>query len=266
MGCSAHANCTTTHYCDTEHTCFPCLDGDGVGCAGHGDAVDGTCPSDGANLADCNPSGLVATRSIADADDASSPKENAGTALDWVIPLAIFGVGLLVVVFWAVLKRGQSEQDGPVAGASSAATFANPMYYPATGVQGSIAGLDGDPTHDMLGVGSGGRDDGGKAEYMDVAPALVGANAASVYADVHGLTRQESSTSTTHVQMGADDLYDSIPAESAYSELAPFGEWQGDTKTSAYMDVASVPVDESAYTDIAPEYGFGDLDYLEFEL
>ena len=157
---------------------------------------------------------------------------------------------MLLAVFWAVIKRGQSEQAGPIAIAEETSDDL----------------VDG-PTYDVFGGGSGGPDVGGEAAYMDVAAAPVGANAASGYADVQGFgfTRQVTARrSTTHVQMGADDLYSGIPAESAYSEVDPVGQWQGDTeKSDEYMDVASI--EEPAYADVAPaeQYGFGESAYMD---
>lgn len=235
MECSAHTNCSVTHYCDATYNCFPCVDRNGVNCAEHGDAIDGVCPGDGAEATECNPSGRAVTVGTVTPDAAASTGQSGDSSsmLAWAVPLVILGVAVVTVGLWAGLRQTKTDNhDGPV-GTSS---FANPMYEPGSGAGTAL-------TH-----GGGGQGQGQAA-----------VDPASLYEDVQGFQRQGSTSFTTHVQMGADDLYAGLPAESAYSELASFQQDE-----AAYVDVAPVP---GAHADIAPDsqYGFG-VDDGEIEL
>jgi len=132
--------------------------------------------------------------------------DDSTSMLSWVIPLAILGTAGLLLGAWALTKKKQSE------GAEFGATrnFANPMHGPSSGSTSA-----GSPTW---------------------------SNGA---ASTDGFVRRDSNkSSTVHVAVGANELYDGIPAESTYAEVTSFGHDNSDAATMhGYTDVAPLPDD-----------------------
>jgi len=236
--CASHADCAISRYCDARFNCFPCVDRDGVDCEGHGDAIDGECPNGaGTGVADeCNPSGTESSRPAAGTSGTTSDAGSAWTAL-----LAVFGgTVLLGIAVFVVKTRLWPTSAGQ--SAARASSVANPTYDTSAGRDSMLASFEEGP-----------------AAYMDVAPVD---EETSGYATVQGFARRGSACSTTHVQVGANDLYAGIPAESTYSELPVL-----DHGVATYMDVASTPVTQSGYVDVAPaQYGFGHDNGNNFEV